>query len=207
VTTVMMNFIIQFVLSYLLGGAWRDPESFFLQTAVIPEAAFFPRLLPGSRLHLGFALAIGSAVLVYALLWRTVAGYEIRAVGSNERAARYRGISVGMTVVLVMAISGALAGLAGGGEVAGLHHRLRLDISTGYGFTGIIIALLARLNPAGAVVAAIFFGALVNGSTAMQIATGVPVALVQAIQGLTLVFVLAADVLARFQVSRGGARV
>jgi ABC-type uncharacterized transport system permease subunit len=106
-----------------------------------------------------------------------------------------------------MAISGAIAAMAGVSEVAGIHHRLRLDISIGYGFTGIIIALLGRLHPAGVILAAIFFGALVNGALGMQIETGVPVALVNAIQGITMIFLLTADVLSRYQIGRVGARV
>ncbi|MGH2555115.1 MAG: ABC transporter permease [Actinomycetota bacterium] len=207
VVTVMMNFIMAAILSFLLGGVLRDPSSFFLQTAVIPEDAFLPRLIHPSRLHLGFVLALIAAAGVFLMLWRTVLGYEIRAIGSNPRAAQQKGIEVGKTIVLVMLISAALAGLAGGSEVAGLHHRLRLDISTGYGFTGIIIGLLARLNPIVTVFAAILFGALINGSTSMQIVTGVPVALVFALQGLTLIFVLIADVLARYQVTRPAASV
>ncbi len=101
-----------------------------------------------------------------------------------------------------MILSGALAGLAGGGEIAGLQHRLRLDISTGYGFTGVIIALLGRLNPVGVILSAIFFGALVNGSTHMQIFTGVPVALVQSLQGIVLIFLLMSDVLTRYRIRR-----
>lgn len=202
VVTVMMNYIIQYILSYLLSGAWRDPNSFFLQTDDIAPAAYFPRLFPGTRLHAGFALALLAAVLVYVLLWKTVLGYEIRAFGINTWASRYKGINTTLVVVLVMMISGGLAGLAGGSELAGLHHRLRLDISTGYGFTGILIALLARLNPFGVILAAVFFGALVNGSTGMQIVTGVPVALVYAVQGLTLIFVLAADTFSRYQLRR-----
>jgi ABC-type uncharacterized transport system permease subunit len=205
VVTVMMNYIIQYILSYLLGGPWRDPNSFFLQTAEIPKAAYFPRLFTGTRLHAGFLLALLAAGLVYLLLWKTTLGYEIRAFGINAWASRYKGINTTLVIVLIMAISGGLAGLAGGSEIAGLHHRLRLDISTGYGFTGILIALLGRLNPVGVLAASVFFGALVNGSTGMQIATGVPVALVYAVQGLTLIFVLASDTLARYQFRRATA--
>jgi len=207
VVTVMMNYIMQYLLSYVVGGVWRDPSSFYIQTAQIPEKAHFPMILPPTRSHAGFLVAIVCAGLVYVLLWKTWLAYEIRAVGSNPVASRHRGISVGTVIVVVMVISGALAGLAGAGEVAGLQFRLRLDISTGFGYTGIIVALLARLNPIGAVFAAILFGALVNGSSAMQIATDVPVALVYALQGLTLIFVLGADVLARYRVKRVSASV
>ncbi len=140
--------------------------------------------------------------MVYFLLWKTTFGYEIRAFGSNPNAARAKGINVRVLTVLIMALSAAIAGLAGASEVLGLQHRLRLDISTGYGFTGIIIALLGRLHPVGVIIAAIFFGALVNGGLAMQIVTGVPVALIDTIQGLTLLFLLTADVMARYRIRR-----
>jgi ABC-type uncharacterized transport system permease subunit len=207
IVTVMMNFIIAFVLSYLLSTLWQDPKQYFYQTALMPETSYFPKLLAKSRLHLGFVIALVTALLVYILLWKTTLGYEIRAIGINPLASRYKGINVARTTVLVMAISGAIAAMAGVSEVAGIHHRLRLDISIGYGFTGIIIALLGRLHPAGVILAAIFFGALVNGALGMQIETGVPVALVNAIQGITMIFLLTADVLSRYQIGRVGARV
>jgi general nucleoside transport system permease protein len=202
VVTVMLNYVMLYLVSYIVGGVWRDPSSFYIQTSTIPTQAWLPHLLTPGRLHLGFLLALVSAVLVSFLLRRSVLGYEISAVGANPVASRYRGISVGMVVIVVMILSGAMAGLAGGLEVAGVHHRVRLDISTGYGFAGIIVALLGQLSPSGTVLAAILFGALVNGSTAMQISAGVPVALVYAIQGLTLIFVLGASVLSRYQIRR-----
>lgn len=207
IVTVMLNFVIMLILSFLLSDAWQDPNSFFYQTALMPESSFLPRLLGKGRLHLGFVLSILTAIFVYVLLWRTVLGYEIRAIGINPTAAGYKGISVATMTIIVLAISGAIAGLGGASELAGLHHRLRLDISTGYGFTGIIIALLGRLHPLGVVLASIFFGALVNGSLAMQISTGVPVALVQAIQGVTLIFLLTAEVMTRYRIRRVGADV
>jgi len=155
-----------------------------------------------TRLHFGFILSLISGVFAYLLLWKTPLGYEIRAVGINPVAAQYKGISIKRITVLAMIISGAIAGLAGGSEVVGLHYRLRLDISTGYGYTGIIIALLGRLNPIGVVIAAIFFGALVNGSTSMQIITGVPVALVYCVEAIVLIFVLSADIISRYRIRR-----
>jgi ABC-type uncharacterized transport system permease subunit len=207
VVTVMLNYVMLYLVSYIVGGAWREPTSFYIQTSMIPEQAWLPRLLTPGRLHLGFLFAIAITGFIWFLLRRTVLGYEIRAVGENAVASRYRGINVATIIIVVMIISGALAGLAGGIEVAGVHHRLRLDISTGYGFTGIIVALMGQLNPYGTVLAAILFGALVNGSTSMQISAGVPVALVYAIQGLTLIFVLAAAVLSRYRVRRVGQSV
>ena len=201
IVTVMMNYIIMYYLSYLLVGAWREPGSFFMQTARFDTITYLPKFF-SSRLHLGFFLALLSAVGVYLLMWRTPQGFAIRAVGVNPTASRYKGINMNRTILVVMLISGALAGLAGGSEIAGLQHRMRLDISTGYGFTGIIIALLGRLNPFGVILASIFFGALVNGSTNMQIFTGVPVALVQSLQGIVLIFLLMSDVLTRYRFRR-----
>jgi simple sugar transport system permease protein len=199
--TVMMNFIIVSLLSFLLDGIWQVPGEFYLQTPVTPEEAHYPRYF-GSRVHLGFLLALVMAAGVYLLLWRTPLGYEFRAIGDNPLSAQYKGVAIGRTIVLVMALSGALAGLAGGSEIAGIHHRIRLDISLGYGFTGILIAMLGRLNPFGAVMAAIFFGALVNGSTAMQIFAGVPVAIVFSVQGIVLCCLIIAEALARYRLSR-----
>jgi len=202
IVTVMLNFVIALVLSFLLANPWREPTSYFYQTALMPDASYLPRLVSGGRLHLGFPLALVVAALVWVLLWKTTLGYEIRAMGINSLAARYKGISVATTTILVLVISGAIAGLAGVGELTGIHHRLRLDISVGYGFAGIIIALLGLLHPVGVVLAAIFLGALLNGASAMQIVTGVPVALVNAIQGITLLCLLIADVLARYEIRR-----
>ena len=153
-------------------------------------------------MHWGFALALICAVITYVLLWKTPLGFEIRGLGINPQAAKFKGISVAGTIVIVMALSGAVAGLSGMSEVAGLHHRLQLDISIGYGFTGIIIALIGRLHPLGVVIAAIFFGALVNGATFMQISTGTPSALIEVIQGLVLILVLVAAVVVRYRIRR-----
>ncbi len=201
IVTVMMNYIITFLLSYLLGNPWREPGSYFMQTARFEPITYLPRFF-SSRLHLGFFNALIAALAVYVIIWKTSLGYTIRAVGVNPVASQYKGIQIKKTILIVMILSGALAGLAGGGEIAGLQHRLRLDISTGYGFTGVIIALLGRLNPVGVILAAVFFGALVNGSTHMQIFTGVPVALVQSLQGIVLIFLLMSDVLTRYRIRR-----
>lgn len=202
IVTVLLNYVIQFLLSYLLSGPWRDPTAFFIQTPLLPEAATLPILFSKSRLHLGFVIALTVAFVVYVLLWRTSLGYEIRALGYRPNVARHKGINVAKTIVLVMAISGAIAGLAGGTELFGIHPRLRMDAMHGFGFTGILVALLGRLHPGGVILAAIFFGALVNGSSRMQIVTGVPVALVFAIQGIVILFLMAADGLSRFQLRK-----
>ncbi|MCY4421463.1 MAG: hypothetical protein OXC06_00180 [Acidimicrobiaceae bacterium] len=159
-------------------------------------------MIGGSRLHWGFGIALGMAAVVHVVLKRTALGYEVRGLGINRTAGSYKGISVARTTVLVMIISGALAGLAGGAELSGVHHRLQLDISNNFGFVGIIIALVGRLHPVGVVASAIGFGALVNGATTMQIQTGIPAALVDVIQGLTLIFVLTGAVAVRYRLRR-----
>lgn len=201
-TTVMLNFVILFVLSYLLSGPWQSPDTFYFQTERMVDSSFLPRFFTGSRLHWGFGVALLAAVAVYYIIRRTTLGYEIRGVGANVVASRYKGIKVGSVILAVMAISGGLAGLAGAGELLGVHHRLRVDIAVGIGFTGIIIARVARLHPLGVIVAAVAFGALVNGSTAMQVETGIPKALVLVIEGTVLALVLIAGVVSRYRIRR-----
>lgn len=202
IVTVLMNYIVMYFLSFLLSDVWRDPKSFYRFSSEIPANAVTPILVPDSRLHLGFALAILAAVVLWVLLKKTPLGYQIRALGQNPVAARFKGMNITRTILLVMLISGGIAGLAGAGEMLGLHHRLRPELSSNYGYTGIIIALLARQNPLGVIVAAIFFGGLVTGVTRMQIVTKVPVALVYAIQGIVLLFLLTAEVAARYRIRR-----
>ena len=202
ITTVMLNFIILLILSYLLGDLWQSPDTYYSQTERLVESTHLPLMISGSRLHWGFGIALGMAVVVHIVLRRTALGYEVRGVGINRVAGSYKGISVPRTTVLVMLISGALAGMAGGAELSGVHHRLQLDISNNFGFVGIIIALIGRLHPAGVVFSAIAFGALINGATTMQIQTGIPAALVDVIQGLSLIFVLTGAVAVRYRLQR-----
>ena len=202
IVTVMMNYIMMYLTSFLLTGPLKEPGQHFMQSPKLPASASLPLLFADNRLHLGFALAVVFVLFVYLLLFKTPLGFDIRAIGENPLAARYKGINTKTTIVLAMLLSGAIAGLAGGSEVLGLHHRLRLDISVNYGYTGIIIALLGKLNPFGVLIAAVFFGALVNGSTSMMIYTGVPVALVYSVQGLVLICVLTAEVASKYRIRR-----
>ena len=202
ITTVMLNFIILLILSYLLGDLWRAPDTYYFQTERLPESTHLPLMIGGSRLHWGFGVALGMAVAVLVVLRRTALGYEVRGVGMNRTAGSYKGISISRITVLVMIISGSLAGMAGAAELSGVHHRLQLDISNNFGFVGIIIALVGRLHPVGVIASAIGFGALVNGATTMQIQTGIPAALVDVIQGLTLIFVLTGAVAVRYRLQR-----
>jgi simple sugar transport system permease protein len=154
--------------------------------------AEYPILLRATRLHLGVLLAAVAAVLVWWMMRFTTLGFAIRAVGENPRAAAYAGHNITKVVILTALISGGLAGLAGVGEAAGLHFQVMAGISTGYGYTGIVIAMLARLNPLGVVPSAIFFSIIITGAEAMSRATGVPVFLADVIQGTALMTMLIA---------------
>jgi len=202
IVTVMMNYVVQFILSFLLSGIWQAPGEFYYISSPVPESVYYPVLFQNSRLHVGFIIAIVATIVIFWLLQKTRLGYEIRTIGLNPTAAKFKGINVSQVIIITMLISGGIAGLAGVGEVVGLHHRLRMDISSGYGFTGIIIAMLGGLNPFAVIVAAIFMGGLINGSNRMQIFSNVPTALVYAMQAIVLICLLTFQVLANYRIRR-----
>jgi len=201
-STIMMNQIAVQGMNFLLRGPMIDPvqlqaASRIPQTARLSRLFDLPRLVP-TRLHLGTALAVLVAILVFILLWRTIIGYRIRAVGLNPHASRYAGIHVQRYLVLALLLSGALGGLAGAVQVYGVHHRMFTDGSaTGFtgsaGFNGIVAALFGQLHPLGTIPAAFLFGALLVGANAMQRAVQVPSALITALNGLLVVFVVSTD--------------
>ena len=158
-------------------------------------AQLYGVLVEPTRLHVGLLFAILMAIVVYIFLWRTTIGYKIRAVGLNRHAARYAGINVKRTMVLSMTLSGAFAGLAGAVEILGLHHRMfePTSVSAGYGFTGIVAALLGGLHPLGIIPSSILFGGLLVGGDKMQRAMQVPQVLITAILGLIVLFVVSTD--------------
>lgn len=203
ISTVMLNYIIVYALSMLLlKGPWSEAGGFFEQTAKVDPGSILPVLFDKSRLHLGFLVAIAATAAVHIMMTRMPMGFEIRAAGSNLRALEVQGTSKARVVLAIMVISGALAGLAGMTEVYGVHERLKAGAITGYGYTGIIVAILGQLNPWGVALAAILFGALVNGATYMQIKTGVPSALIYAIEAIFLLFYLAGRAAASFRLRR-----
>ncbi len=190
VTTIMLNFIAIISTGYLVTGPMIEEVGKYPQTAQIAEAAWLPRFLPPTRLHIGFILAVVLAVLIYILIFKTSVGYAIRAVGVNKDAARYAGINVNRNIMLAMAISGGTAGLAGAVTIAGLTFRLYQTISPGFGFEGIAVALLANNHPIGVIFTGILFGALRSGSEIMQMNAKIPSVLVFAIQGLIILTVV-----------------
>jgi ABC-type uncharacterized transport system permease subunit len=202
-STIMMNAIAVQGMNFLLRGPMIDPAQAELaskipQTARLIEAYRLPRLIP-TRLHLGALIAVILAILVYILLWRTTLGYRIRAVGQNPHASRYAGISVKRHIVLALLFSGAFAGLAGATQVYGVNYRMITDGSaTGFtgsaGFNGIVAALFGQLHPIGAIPASVLFGALLVGANKMQRVVQVPSALIIALNGLVVVFVVSSEI-------------
>lgn len=192
VATLMLNFVIFYLMLALVDGPWKDPLSGYPDSPDIRMDAEYPILLGNTRLHLGVLLAGITAVLVWLLMTRTTLGFSIRAVGENARAAAHAGLPIKRVVFLTAVISGGLAGLAGVGEVAGLHFQVMASLSPGYGYTGIVIAMLARLNTLGVIPAAIFFAAIATGAETMSRTTGVPVFLADVIQGTSLICMLVA---------------
>jgi general nucleoside transport system permease protein len=205
-STVMMNAIAVQLMLFLLRGPMIDPvmaerTSKIPETARLLDAFQLPRLAP-TRLHLGVLIAIVLAVIVYILLWRTTLGYRIRAVGQNPHAALYAGIKVQAHVVYALLLSGAFAGLAGAVQVYGVNYRMITDgTASGFtgsaGFNGIVAALFGQLHPLLSIPASILFGALLVGANSMQRVVQVPSALITALNGLVVVFVVSSEILRR----------
>ncbi len=214
-STVMMNAIAVQLMNYLLRGPMIDPAQAAMaskipQTARLAQAYHLPRLVP-TRLHLGALLALVLAFGVYIFLWRTVWGYRIRAVGKNVHAARYAGIGVKRYMVLALLLSGAFAGLAGVIQVYGVNYRMITDGSAtgftgGAGFNGIVAALFGNLHPLGTIPASVLFGALLVGANKMQRVVQVPSALITALNGLVVVFVVSSEIWRRRRQRRRLAR-
>ncbi|WP_299989507.1 ABC transporter permease [uncultured Ruegeria sp.] len=203
VTTLLFNFIFLLFISMLLEGPLKDPMGMGWPKSarLIPEARL-PRIVEGLRLHWGFALAIISALCVWVIQTRSTLGYEMRAVGLNKQAAGFAGIPVNLVLVKTALLSGGLAALGGFSEVAGLKGSLTLDLSPGFGYTGIIVAMLALLNPLGVVIAALFVAGIFVGADSMSRAAGVPTYLADIMLAVALLLMVLAIMLTRFRVVR-----
>lgn len=190
ITTSMLNYIAVYLLAYLVHGPMIDPAGFnFPQSALIPEVLELPRLVAGTRLNVGFLVAllmVGAALL----FWRSTLGQRTEIVGANRRVARGIGLNVPVTIAMVAAISGGLTGIAGWSEIFGLHFRLIEEIARGIGSLGVVVALLGELHPVGMLVSAFLFASLVVGGNAMERNAGVPFALVDVIQGCIILLIL-----------------
>ena len=202
ITSLMLNYIAIALVNYFIFGVWS--EGGFQMTRTFQQAAWLPRLsdlaeqfpiLRGLTTHFGLVFAVVAAVIVWYILFRSLWGYEIRLIGDNPRAAEYAGINITRNTVFVMMLSGGIAGLGGMSEIAGVVHRLQGSISPGYGFTGIIIAWLAKLNPLIVVPVSVLFGGLILAGREIQ-PQGVP----RLIQGIILFMLIASEVFLRYRI-------
>jgi simple sugar transport system permease protein len=194
ITTIMLNYIAQYWVGFLVGGPMKAPPGTFPQSLPVGHTAILPRILPGTRLHLGIILALFCVYGFYFFLWRTVKGYETRVAGINPEAALYAGMDPSKTMLLGMFLAGGFAGLAGASEILGVQLRLIANFSPGYGFDGIAVALLGRNSPAGVILAALLFGVFRAGANSMQRVSGVPVSVVNIIQALVILFLISGRV-------------
>ena len=199
ITTLMLNYVAILFSGFLVYGPWKDPKGYnFPLTAVFPVNATLPTF-GDTRIHLGLVFGLVTAVLMYVLIWHTKWGYEVRVIGESPVAARYAGMSITKNILLVMAISGGLAGVAGMAEVSGIIQRLQPSISPGYGYTAIIIAWLSRLNPFAMIGVSFVFGGLLVGGYNMQ-TSGLPAVIVAMLQGAILFFVLGSEILTKYRI-------
>ena len=200
VTTLLLNFIVLLGVGALLDGPMKDPAAMgWPQSVVLQPALELGKLVAQTRLHTGLLWAIALALMVWVIFKYTVLGFDIRAVGANARAAAFAGVPVTRTVVTVALLSGALAGLAGAIEVAGRTSYVTLDMSPGYGYSGIVIAMLAGLHPLGVPVAAVFVAGMLVGADTMSRAVGVPTYIADVIVAASLIAVLVATLLTQYR--------
>ena len=201
VTTLLLNFIVLLLVSLMLDGPMKDPTAMgWPQSVALVGELELSKLIPQTRVHTGLLWACALALALWALMKYTVLGFDIRAVGANTRAAAFAGVPVTRTVVLVAMLSGALAGLAGAIEVAGRTSYVTLDMSPGYGYSGIVIAMLAALHPLGVVAASVFVAGVLVGADSMSRAIGVPTYIADVIVAASLISVLVATLLTQYRV-------
>ncbi|BCH35407.1 ribose ABC transporter permease [Mesorhizobium sp. L-8-10] len=201
VTTLLLNFIVLLFVSMLLEGPLKDPTGLgWPQSSKVIADAQLPRIIRGKRLHYGFVLALIASVAIWVVMKKTVLGYEMRAVGHNPEAARFAGIPVNPVLMKTAMLSGGLAALAGFSEVAGLKGNLTLDLSPGYGYSGIVVAMLAMLNPLGVVLSAIFVAGIFVGADAMSRSAGVPSYIADVMTATALLTMVTAILLTRFRI-------
>jgi simple sugar transport system permease protein len=195
-TSLMLAYVMQYVLIYLVTGPWRDPQGFgFPQTAMFSDAALAPRLIADTNVHIGIVLAPLIAVGLWFMLEKSLLGFQFRVLGQAVRAAKFAGFSENRLVWIAMLISGGLAGMAGLLEVTGTLGQLTTTVSPGYGFTAIIVAFLGRLNPLGVIPAGLLLALTYLGGDAAQINLGLPNAVTGIFQGILLFFLLSCDLL------------
>lgn len=200
ITSLLLNYVAILFTDYLVHGPWRNPKGYgFPGTESFPESAWLPRY-DTYRVNLGLLFGVIAAVILFVLFRRTRWGYEVGVMGQNDRAARYAGMPTKRMIVIVMMLSGALAGLAGMAEVGGIGHQLQRNFSPGYGYTAIIVAWIGRLNPFGIIVVSFLLASLLVGGDQLQGSVGLPAAVAPMLQGIILFFLLGGDVLTRYRI-------
>ncbi len=199
VSSLMMNYIAYFAGLYLINSHFRDKNAGFLVSIRLPETAWLPQFIPGTRMHLGILLSLVFAFLGYYFLYHTTTGYEIRTTGHNDKFARFGGINVIKVVVLSQVISGMIAGIGGMTEVMGIHHRFNWQNSPGYGWDGVIVAIIGRNHPLLIILAAFFLSYLRVGSQVLNLMADVPSELVAVIQAVIIILITAEAFLSKWK--------
>lgn len=197
ISTVLLNYVAVYLLMYVIAHLCVKTQATYLQSDSVPVAAWLPTLVANTSLNVGLFAALAGTVIIAVMLAYSAFGFELRAFGTNPVASRFKGINSDRMILTIFAISGALCGLCGAVQLLGTDQRLSLSVASGVGYTGIIVAMLARLNPLGVLLAALLFGALDTGSTVMQLEAGVPSSLARAMQALMLLCFLVSELIVR----------
>lgn len=199
VTSLMLNYVIGFLVNYIFKYHFRDPQKSSLQSYPLPKGVNLPVIIPGTRIHLGFVIMLILVALTWFVMYRTKWGYELRTTGSNEKFAKYSGIKVGFVIVAAQVIGTAISGLGGAIEMLGLHKTFRWTASPGYGFDGVIMATLARGNPALVPLAAFFLAYVRVGADILNRTTSIPAEIVSIIQATIILLVAAQAFLSKMR--------
>lgn len=200
VSTLLLNYVMLHIMGALLFGPLQQPGSSWPRSSEIMEAAKYPMLIFRSRFHLGIPLAVIAVAVIWFINKKTVFGYQSRAVGANIKAAHFGGINTTSVILKTAIISGGLAGMAGVGELCAIQQRLILDISPGYGYSGIVIAMLGNLHPVGVLLSSFFFSVIIVGAQTMSRMTGVPSYIAEVIQGMALMIMLVFLLLTEYRI-------
>ncbi|MGA2459877.1 MAG: ABC transporter permease [Candidatus Bathyarchaeia archaeon] len=206
VTTLLGNWVMTYAVEAILFGPWKNPVTGWHESPVISDTTRFPILIAGSRFHFGIILALLVAVAFYVIIKKTKWGFELLGIGGNQTASYAAGINVPRQIILAAIVSGGIAGLAGVGQVAGIEFHMKTDLSPGYGYTGVVIAMVGGLAPIGVVLASLLMAVVTQGTQAMNRTTGVPWALAEGIQGIILLCLLMGIFFTKYSLKRGKRR-